>query len=279
LSSALRLEHVGDHRIARKHHHASEAIPPLAGITKRAGQRDIPVLDITLANTLEGVESLKARTLLIRRGNACNVSFLGGGGESIKVCGAGGRGNRCPFFVKYEDPSQWRDEGESGDAFIRALTETAQAQARDTFATFFLKPSKIDTRLSATKTTTHPTSNELGPRLSAPKTTTRPRRHTFPGTQPFPRPPRRTNFGSSQHLKTSCVSFCCSAKPTAARVRQLHPLGTLACKLLKVSRALRYSLSAVRCLAAAPFPSSNNMRVCVCVFPLLFFFLTLAVFL
>jgi hypothetical protein len=43
------------------------------------------------------------------------------------------------FFVKYEDPSQWRDEGESGDAFIRAFTETAEAQARDTFATFFSK--------------------------------------------------------------------------------------------------------------------------------------------
>ena len=32
-----------------------------------------------------------------------------------------------------------RDEGESGDAFIRAFTETAEAQARDTFATFFSK--------------------------------------------------------------------------------------------------------------------------------------------
>jgi hypothetical protein len=40
---ALRLERVGDHRIARKHHHASEALPPLAGMTKHAGQRDIPM--------------------------------------------------------------------------------------------------------------------------------------------------------------------------------------------------------------------------------------------
>jgi hypothetical protein len=57
--TALRLERVGDHRIARKQHHASEAIPPLAGMTKRTCQRDIPVLDITLATPLEGVESLK----------------------------------------------------------------------------------------------------------------------------------------------------------------------------------------------------------------------------
>jgi hypothetical protein len=63
------------------------------------------------------------------------VSFLDGGGESVKVRGAGGRGSRCSFFVKYEDPRLWRDEGESGDAFIRAFTETAEAQARDTFAT------------------------------------------------------------------------------------------------------------------------------------------------
>jgi hypothetical protein len=42
-------------------------------------------------------------------------------------------------FVKYEDPSQWRDEEERGDAFIRAFTETAEAQARDTFATVFSK--------------------------------------------------------------------------------------------------------------------------------------------
>ena len=63
----------------------------------------------------------------------------------------------------------------------------------------FLKPSKLDPRLSAPKTTTHRTPNELGPLLSAPKTTTRRRRHTFPGTPPFPRPPpRRTHFGSSQ---------------------------------------------------------------------------------
>ena len=66
---------------------------------------------------------------------AYKVSFLDGGGESVKVRGAGGRGNRCSFFIKYEDPSQWRDEGESGDAFIRAFTEKAEAQARDTFAT------------------------------------------------------------------------------------------------------------------------------------------------
>jgi hypothetical protein len=67
------------------------------------------------------------------------VSFLDGGGESVKVRGAGERGNRCSFFIKYENPSQWRDEGESGDAFIRAFTEKAEAQARDTFATIVSK--------------------------------------------------------------------------------------------------------------------------------------------
>jgi hypothetical protein len=108
-------------------------------MAKRAGQRDIPVLDITLATPLEGVESLKGTGAFDskRQRIAYNVSFLGGGGESIKVRGARGRGNGCSFFVNYEDPSQWRDEGESGDAFIRAFTETAEAQARDTFATFF----------------------------------------------------------------------------------------------------------------------------------------------
>ena len=98
---------MGDHRIARQHHHASEAIPPLAGMTERADQRDIPVLDITLATPLEGVESLKDTGAFDskRQRIAYNVSFLDGGGESIKVRGAGGRGNRCSFFVKYEDPS------------------------------------------------------------------------------------------------------------------------------------------------------------------------------
>ena len=84
-------------------------------------------------------KAYRARALFIRRGTAYRiaykVSFLDGGGESVKVRGAGGRGNRCSFFMKYEDPSQWRDEGESGDAFIRAFTEKAEAQARDTFAT------------------------------------------------------------------------------------------------------------------------------------------------
>jgi hypothetical protein len=150
-------------------------------MTERADQRDIPVLDITLATPLEGVESLKGTGAFDskRQRIAYNVSFLDGGGESVKVRGAGGRGNRCSFFVKYEDPSQWRDEGESGDAFIRAFTETAEAQARIPSPQLFLKP----------KTTTHRTPNELGPRQSAPKTTTRRRRHTFPGTPPFSRPP------------------------------------------------------------------------------------------
>ena len=99
---------MGDHRIARQHHHASEAIPPLAGMTERAGQRDIPVLDITLATPLEGVQSLKGTGAFDskRQRIAYTVSFLDGGGESVKVRGAGGRGNRCTFFVKYEDPSQ-----------------------------------------------------------------------------------------------------------------------------------------------------------------------------
>ena len=72
-------------RIARKHHHASEAVP-----------------------LLEGEESLKGTGAFDskRQRIAYNVSFLGGGGESVKVRGAGGRGNRCTFFVKYEDPSQ-----------------------------------------------------------------------------------------------------------------------------------------------------------------------------
>ena len=78
---------------------------------------------------MEGVESLKGTGAFIRRGTAYRiaykVSFLDGGGESVKVRGAGERGNRCSFFIKYENPSQWRDEGESGDAFIRAFTETS----------------------------------------------------------------------------------------------------------------------------------------------------------
>ena len=77
-------------------------------MTERAGQRDIPVLDITLATPLEGVQSLKGTGAFDskRQRIAYTVSFLDGGGESVKVRGAGGRGNRCTFFVKYEYPSQ-----------------------------------------------------------------------------------------------------------------------------------------------------------------------------
>ena len=105
---------------------------------KRAGLRDIPSLDITLATPLEGVKRLKGTGTFDtkRQRISFNVSFLDGGGESVKVRGAGARGNRCLFAVKYDDASQWRAEGESGDAFIRAFTETAEAQARDTFAAF-----------------------------------------------------------------------------------------------------------------------------------------------
>ena len=78
-------------------------------MTERAGQRDIPVLDFTLATPLEGVQSLKGTGAFDskRQRIAYTVSFLDGGGESVKVRGAGGRGNRCSFFVKYdnEDPS------------------------------------------------------------------------------------------------------------------------------------------------------------------------------
>jgi len=83
------------------------------------------------------VESLKGTGAFYSKRHhiAYKVSFLDGGGESVKVRGAGGRGNRCSFFIKYEDPSQWCDEGESWDAFIRAFTEKAEAQARGTFAT------------------------------------------------------------------------------------------------------------------------------------------------
>jgi len=98
-------------------------------------------LDITLATPLEGVKRLKGTGTFDtkRQRIAFKVSFLDGGGESVKVRGAGARGNRCSFAVKYEDASQWRAEGESGDAFIRAFTETAEAQARDTFAAFVSK--------------------------------------------------------------------------------------------------------------------------------------------
>jgi hypothetical protein len=77
-------------------------------MTKRAGQRDIPLLDITLATPMEGMETLKGTGAfnLKRHLIAYKVSFLDGGGDFVKVCGAGGRGNRCTFFVKYEDPSQ-----------------------------------------------------------------------------------------------------------------------------------------------------------------------------
>ena len=77
-------------------------------MTKRASQRDIPLLDITLATPLEGVESCLKGTVAFyskRHRIAYKVSFLDGGGESVKVRGAGGRGSRCTFFVNYEDPS------------------------------------------------------------------------------------------------------------------------------------------------------------------------------
>jgi hypothetical protein len=54
-------------------------------------------------------------------------------------------------------------------------------------------------------------------------------------------------------------------KPTAARVGQLHPLGILACKLLKVSRAL-LALSRVlfgRCRALFGRCSLSLIQLCV----------------
>jgi hypothetical protein len=257
-------------------------------MTERAGQRDIPVLDITLATPLEGVESLKDTGAFDskRQRIAYNVSFLDGGGESIKVRGAGGRGNRFSFFVKYEDPSQWRDEGESGDAFIRAFTETAEAQGRIPSPQLFLKPSELDPRLSAPKTTTHQTPNELGPRQSALKTTTRRRRHTFPGTPPFSRPPpRRTHFGRSQTPHTfvrfvlllSETNGGAGSSSSCARDFSVQAAEGQPCAaLLALSHALfgRCSLSLIQLYARACV--WGCVCVCVCVF---FFFLFLAVIL
>ena len=155
----------------------------------------------------------------------------------------------------------WRDEGESGGAFIRAFTETAEAQARDTFAGIVSKASSIPVyRCRRRRRTGRQTNSVLFCRR-------RKRRRAGGGTRsqvhPSRAPPRAAHaLEVARHLAPSSVSFCCSAKPTAARVGHFHPFVFLACKLLKVGRALRYSLSAVRCLAAALFPSSNYMCAC-----------------
>jgi hypothetical protein len=95
-------------------------------MTKRAGQRDIPLLDITLATPLEGEESPKGTGAFIskRHITAYKVSFLDGGGDSAKVRGAGGRGSRCLFFVKYEDPNSYNPQRrtEKGSSTTQKLT-------------------------------------------------------------------------------------------------------------------------------------------------------------
>jgi len=127
------------------------------------------------------------------------VSFLDGGGESVKVRGAGERGNRCSFFIKYENPSQWRDEGESGDAFIRAFTEKAEAQARDTFATIVSKAKRARSPSIGAEDDDAPDakrtrSSSFGAENDdAPEEAHVPRYPTLPAP-----PPRRTHFGSSQ---------------------------------------------------------------------------------
>ena len=175
----------------------------MTGMTKRAGQRDIPLLDITLATPLEGVESLKGTGAFYSKRHhiAYKVSFLDGGCESVKVRGAGGRGNRCSFFIKYEDPSQWCDEGESGDAFIRAFTEKAEAQARDTFATIVSKAKRARSPSIGAEDDDAPDAKRT--RSSSVVSRRRKRRRAGGGTRsqvphPSRAPPRRTHFGSSQ---------------------------------------------------------------------------------
>jgi hypothetical protein len=250
-------------------------------MTKRAGQRDIPLLDITLATPLEGVESLKGTGAFDSKRHriAYKVSFLDGGGESVKVRGAGGRGNRCSFFVKYEDPSQWRDEGESGDAFIRAVTETAEAQARDTFATIVSKAKRARSPSIGAEDDDAPDakrtlSSSIGAENDdAPEEAHDPR---YP-TVPAPPPPRRTHFGSSQTPHTF-VRFvlllsetnggagwaASSARDFSVQAAEGQPCAAL----LALSRALfgRCSLSLIQLYACA--------RVCA----FFFFFLRLAVF-
>ena len=130
---------------------------------------------------------------------AYKVSFLDGGGESVKVRGAGGRGNRCSFFIKYEDPSQWCDEGESWDAFIRAFTEKAEAQARGTFATIVSEAKQARSPSIGAEDDDAPDakrtrSSSVGAENDdAPEEAHVPRYPTLPAP-----PPRRTHFGSSQ---------------------------------------------------------------------------------
>ena len=157
--------------------------------------------------------------------------------------------------------------------------ESREAQARDTFATFFSKAKRDRYPSIGAEDDDAPDAKRTRSSSVGAENDDAPEEAHVPRYPTLLAPPRAAHtLEVARHLTPSCVSFVRSAKPTAARVGQLHPLGILACKLLKVSRALRYSLSAVRCLAAALFPSSNNMRVCVNIF---FFclFLLLAVFL
>jgi hypothetical protein len=208
------------------------------------------------------------------------VSFLDGGGESVKVRGAGGRGNKCSFFIKYEDPSQWRDEGEGGDAFIRAFTEKAEAQARDTFATIVSKAKRARSPSIGAEDDDAPDakrtrSSSVGAENDdAPEEAHVPRYPTLPAP-----PPRRTHFGSSQTPHTF-VRFVLLLSETnggagwsASSLRDFSVQaseGQPCAALLALSRVLfgRCSLSLIQLYECA----------CVCVFSFIFFLL-LAVFL
>jgi hypothetical protein len=165
-------------------------------MTKRAGQRDIPLLDITLATPLEGVNRLYGTGTFDskRQRIAYSVSFLDGGGESVKVRGAGGRGNRVPFFVKYEDASLWRAEGESGDALMRSFTETAEAQARDTFAALVSKAKRARSPSIGAEDDDAPDAKRTRSTSIGAENANAPEEAHVPRYPPFP---RRTQFGSN----------------------------------------------------------------------------------